>query len=37
MLELASKQDLRSWIEVLPMSKATEAVEKVDKGDVRYR
>ena len=37
MLELASKQDLRSWIEVLPMSKAKEGVERVDRGDVRYR
>lgn len=37
MLELASKQNLHSWIEVLPMSKAKEGVERVDRGDVRYR
>ncbi|THH04640.1 hypothetical protein EW146_g10127, partial [Bondarzewia mesenterica] len=29
MLKLASEQDLRSWIEVLPMSKLKEGVEKV--------
>ena len=37
MLELACQQNLRSWIEVLPMSKAKEGVERVDRGDVRYR
>ncbi|THH12298.1 hypothetical protein EW146_g7746 [Bondarzewia mesenterica] len=37
MLKLASEQDLRSWIEVLPMSKLKEGVEKVERGDVRYR
>lgn len=37
MLQLAASKGIRPWIEELPMSKAGEAVQRVKKGDVRYR
>lgn len=37
MLELVTKADVKSWIEILPMDKCAEAIEKVERGDQRYR
>ncbi|KZT30367.1 NADPH-dependent alcohol dehydrogenase [Neolentinus lepideus HHB14362 ss-1] len=37
MLQFAAAKNIRPWIEELPMSKASEAVQRVKKGDVRYR
>lgn len=37
MLELATKSNIKTWIEVMPMTKCIEAIEKVERGDQRYR
>lgn len=39
MLELASKQNVKSWVETIDISEAgcKEAVERVYKNDVKYR
>ncbi|KZT58329.1 GroES-like protein [Calocera cornea HHB12733] len=37
MLDLAVKHDIKPWIEVMPMSKAPEAVELMRAGKARYR
>jgi alcohol dehydrogenase (NADP+) len=39
MLKLASTQNIKGWVETIPISEAgcKEAVERVKKGDVRYR
>lgn len=37
MLELAAKAGVKSWIELMPMDKCVEALEKVENGDARYR
>lgn len=37
MLELAVKAGVASWIEVMPMTKCVEAIERVERGEQRYR
>jgi len=37
MLEFASKNDVRPWIELLPMSKVNEGIKKVQDNDVKFR
>ena len=39
MLDLAAKQNIKSWIQTVPISKegCAEVVDKVNKGDVQYR
>ncbi|EUC60878.1 Zn-dependent alcohol dehydrogenase family protein [Rhizoctonia solani AG-3 Rhs1AP] len=37
MLELAVKANVKPWIDVLPMSKVTEAVQSMKAGNARYR
>ncbi|RKO85859.1 chaperonin 10-like protein [Blyttiomyces helicus] len=37
MLEFAAKHDVRPWIEVMPMDKVNEAVQKVQAGKPRFR
>lgn len=39
MLELASKQNIKSWVETIDISEAgcKEALERLAKNDVRYR
>ena len=37
MLEFASKNDVRPWIEVLPMSKVNEGIKKVNDNNVKFR
>ncbi|KAJ3096320.1 hypothetical protein HDU97_006021 [Phlyctochytrium planicorne] len=36
-LEFAAKNDVKPWIEVMPLANANEAVDKVRKGNVRFR
>jgi alcohol dehydrogenase (NADP+) len=37
MLQLAADKGIKTWIQVLPMSKATEAFKAIETGSVRYR
>lgn len=39
MLDLAAKQNIKSWIEKIPISEkgCAQAVERVSKNDIRYR
>jgi len=37
MLELATKSNVRSWIEVMTMAKCIGAIEKAGSGEQRYR
>ncbi|KAJ3282990.1 hypothetical protein HK104_010612 [Borealophlyctis nickersoniae] len=37
MLQLASEKNIKAVVEVMPVEKCNEAIEKVRKGDVRYR
>ena len=37
MLEFASKNDVRPWIELLPMSQVNEGIRKVNENDVKFR
>jgi alcohol dehydrogenase (NADP+) len=37
MLKLAADQGIKSWVEELPMEKCVEAIEKLTRGEARYR
>lgn len=37
MLKLAADQGIKSWVEEVPMEKCIEAVEKLERGEARYR
>ncbi|KAL2755432.1 hypothetical protein ACRALDRAFT_1064448 [Sodiomyces alcalophilus JCM 7366] len=37
MLELVAKTDLKSWVQVRPMSEANQVIQDMDKGKARYR
>ena len=37
MLEFAAKNDVRPWIELLPMSQVNEGIRKVQENDVKFR
>jgi alcohol dehydrogenase (NADP+) len=37
MLELVEKSGIRTWVEVLEMERCREAVEKMERGEARYR
>jgi D-arabinose 1-dehydrogenase-like Zn-dependent alcohol dehydrogenase len=37
MLEFAAKHAVRAWTEPMPMSDVNTAIDRVRKGDVRYR
>jgi len=37
MLEFASKNDVRPWIELMPMSQVNEGIKKVNDNDVKFR
>lgn len=37
MVELADKQQVKSWVQLWPLTKVNEAVVSFNKGDPRYR
>lgn len=37
MLELAVKAKVENWIEIMPMAECVDAIERVEKGEHRYR
>jgi alcohol dehydrogenase (NADP+) len=37
MLKLVEKKGIRSWVEVMEIGKCVEAIERMEKGEARYR